>query len=96
MSTVQTTVDDKTIDQKQIFTKREPHCFKQGGKYLSKFLSLLKFLLYAGESQDSLNSPIAPVIFYFVEQKPPDVQWRNREQRGDKEHHEKVNFFSSR
>ena len=96
MCTVQTTVDDKTIDQKQIFTKREPHCFKQGDKYLSKFLPPLTFLLYAGESQASLNSPIAPVIFYFVGQKPPDVQWRNREERGDKEHHEKVNFFSSR
>ena len=33
------------------------------------------------------------VIFYYVGQKPPDVQWRNREKRGDKEHHEKVSFF---
>ena len=34
------------------------------------------------------------VTFYYVRQKPPDVQWRNREKRGDKEHHEKVRFFS--
>ena len=24
---------------------------------------------------------------------PPDVQWRNREKRDDKEHHEKASFF---
>ena len=35
------------------------------------------------------------VIFYFVGQKPPDVQWRNREKPGDKALHEKVSFFSS-
>ena len=34
------------------------------------------------------------VTFYYVRQKPPDVQWRNREKGGDKEHHEKVRFFS--
>ena len=33
------------------------------------------------------------VIFYYVGQKPLDMQWRNREKRGDKEHHEKVSFF---
>ena len=33
------------------------------------------------------------VIFYYVGQKPPVVQWRKREKRGDKEHHEKVRFF---
>ena len=33
------------------------------------------------------------VIFCYVGQKPPDVQWSNREKRGDKEHHEKVSFF---
>ena len=33
------------------------------------------------------------VTFYYVRQKPPDVQWRNREKRGDKEHHEKVSFL---
>ena len=32
-------------------------------------------------------------FFYYVPQKPLDVQWRNREKRGDKEHHEKVHFF---
>ena len=33
--------------------------------------------------------------FYYVGQTPPDMQWRNREQRDDKEHHEKTSFFSS-
>ena len=33
------------------------------------------------------------VILYHVGQKPLDVQWRNREKRGDNEHHEKVSFF---
>ena len=42
----------------------------------------------------ALNSFTA-VIFYYIGQKPPDLQWRNREKRGDEEHHEKVSFFSS-
>ena len=33
--------------------------------------------------------------YCYVGQKPPDVQCRNREKRCDKEHHEKVSFFSS-
>ena len=28
------------------------------------------------------------IIFYYVTQRPPDLQWRNREKRIDKEHHE--------
>ena len=33
------------------------------------------------------------VIFYYVEQTPPDMHWVNREKRNDQEHHEKVSFF---
>ena len=33
--------------------------------------------------------------FLLGRQKPPGVQWRNREKRDDKEHHEKASFFSS-
>ena len=39
-----------------------------------------------------IKLPATTVIFYYVEQKPPDVQRRNGEKRGDKEHHEKVKF----
>ena len=42
-----------------------------------------------------LLSGFTTVIFYLAGQKPPEVQWRNREKRGEKEHHEKVSFFSS-
>ena len=42
-----------------------------------------------------LLSGFTTVIFYYAGQKRPDVQWRNREKRGGKEHHEKVSFFSS-
>ena len=33
------------------------------------------------------------VIFYYVGQTPPDIQWRNREKRNDKGHHEMARFF---
>ena len=33
------------------------------------------------------------VIFYYAGQKPPDVQRRNREKKGDKEHHENLSFL---
>ena len=33
------------------------------------------------------------IIFYYIEQTPPDVQWRNREKRNYQEH-EKASFFN--
>ena len=33
------------------------------------------------------------IIFYYVGETPPDVQWRNREKRNHKELHEKARFF---
>ena len=33
------------------------------------------------------------MVFYYVGQTPPDVQWRNREKQNDKEHHENARFF---
>ena len=33
------------------------------------------------------------MIFYYVGQTTPGVQWRNREKQNDKEHHENATFF---
>ena len=33
------------------------------------------------------------IIFCYVEQKPPDMHWRNREKRNAQEHHKKASFF---
>ena len=32
-------------------------------------------------------------IFHYLEQKAPDVHWRNREKGNDKQYHQKVSFF---
>ena len=37
---------------------------------------------------------LTAIIFCYVGQMPPGVQWRIREKRNDKEHHVKASFFT--